>query len=94
MNFNLNSELRMPRNVDQNQISKPKTDEVPLTQSYFSALRSEKVAINQLKQMSKSQSGNFGTGKQRNIRSSIPCTRSTKMQPPKPQHSQRMSMGS
>jgi hypothetical protein len=83
----------MPRNVGQNQISKPKTDEVPLTQSYFSALKNEKVAINHLKQMNKSHSGKLGAVK-RNIWSSVPGNRSSRVQPSKPQHSQRMSMGS
>jgi hypothetical protein len=52
--FNLKGELKMPRNQGQNVLTAPKTNEVPLTASYFCAMKNEKVALNQLKVMSRS----------------------------------------
>ena len=50
--FNLRDEVKMPRNVGQNNLTQPKSNEIPPNQSYFEALKSEKVALNQLKNMS------------------------------------------
>lgn len=65
LQFNLKDELKMPRNLGQNVLSQPKTNEVPLTDSYFEAMKSEKVALNQLKAMSRS-SANFGVNNSAN----------------------------
>ena len=43
--FNLKDELKMPRNVGLNALSAKRTDELPMTESYFEALQKEKVAL-------------------------------------------------
>jgi hypothetical protein len=50
--FNLKDEVKMPRNADQNELSHPTTSQLPMTESYFEALKSEKVALNKLKSLS------------------------------------------
>ena len=78
MAFNLKDELKMPRNLGQNVLTNPKTNEVPLTDSYFEAMKSEKVALNQLKVMTRSNA-NFGIAQnQTNVQRNSGLKRSTK----------------
>jgi len=50
--FNLKDEVKMPPNVKKNELTHPITNELPMTESYFEALKSEKVALNKLKNLS------------------------------------------
>ena len=44
MNFNLMSEMKMPRFLDANILTKPKTNEVKLSENFFKAKRNQSVA--------------------------------------------------
>ena len=55
--FNLKDEIHMPKNVGQNVLTNPKTNEHPHTDSYFEALKAEKVALSQLKSMNETTYG-------------------------------------
>jgi len=50
--FNLKDELKMPINMQANFLSKPQTYELHYSESYFDALKKERVAIYKLKSMS------------------------------------------